>query len=63
MDKDTRKTCVTSFLSYSLWFERFIIGIHHRMGDVVYQDKAVAFEFVHKLVDGLEEDYLEGENN
>ena len=60
MAKDTRKTYVTSCPSYSLWFERFIVGMHKRMGDVVHQDKAVTLEVIHKLVEGLEEDYLEG---
>ena len=33
MAKDTRKIYVTSCPSYSLWFERFIVGMHKRMGD------------------------------
>ena len=48
MAKDTRKTYVTSCPSYSLWFERFIVGMHKRMGDVVHQDKAVTLEVLHK---------------
>ena len=57
MARDVRKTYVTSCPSYSLWFERFIVGMHKRMGDEVHQDKAVTLEVVHKLIDGLEVEY------
>ena len=57
MARDVRKTYVTSCPSYSLWFERFIVGMHKRMGDEVHQDKAVTLEVVHKLIEGLEVEY------
>ena len=63
MARDTRKTYVTSCPSYSLWFERFIFGMHKRMGDVVHQDKAVTLDVVHKVIEGLEVDYLEERND
>ena len=52
-----RKTYVTSYPSYSLLFERFIVGMHKMMGDKVHQDKAVTLEVVHKLIEGLEDEY------
>ena len=57
MARYVRKTDVTSCPSYSLWFERFIVGMHKRMGDEVDQDKAVTLEVVHKLIEGLEVEY------
>ena len=60
MAKDTRKTYVTSCLSYSLWFKYFIAGRHKRMGDVVHQDKVVTSKVLYKVVEGLKENYLEG---
>ena len=56
--RDVRKTYVTSCPAYSLWFERFMIGMHKRMGDEVRQDKAVTLAVIHKLMEGLEEEYL-----
>ena len=63
MARDTRKTYVTSCPSYSFWFERFIFGMHKRIGDVVHQDKAVTLDVVHKVIEGLEVDYLEERND
>ena len=62
MAKDIRKTYVTSCPSYLLWFERLIIGMDIRMSDMAHPDKAVTLEVLDKLVEGLEKDYLEGEN-
>ena len=56
--RDIRKTYVTSCPAYSLWFERFMMGMHKYMGDEVRQDKAVTLEVVHKTIEGLEEDFL-----
>ena len=35
MARDVRKTYITSYPAYSLWHERFILGIHKRMGNEV----------------------------
>lgn len=53
MVMDVWKTYVTSCPSYSLWFERFIVGMHKMMGNEVHQDKAVTLEVIHKLIEGL----------
>ena len=53
--RNVRKTYVTSFLAYSLWFERLMVDMHTRMGDKVHQDKAVSLEVIHKLMEGLED--------
>ena len=63
MARDVRKTYVTSCPSYSLWFERFMVGMHKRMGDEVHQDKAITLDVVHRLVEGLEQEYLNSSND
>ena len=63
MARDLRKTFVTSGPSYSLWFERFVHGMHKRMGDEVRQDQAITLEMVHRLVDNLEKDYRDSRGN
>ena len=52
--RDIRKTYVTSCPAYFLWFERFIVMIHTRMGGEVRQDKTVTLEVVHRLIEGSE---------
>jgi len=36
-----------------------MIGMHKRLRDEVRQNKVVTLEMVHKLMEGLEEEYLE----
>ena len=36
MDRDLKKTYVTSCPTYGLWFKRFVIGMHKRVGDEVH---------------------------
>ncbi len=42
MAKDTRKLAVTKCPTYGEFFERFMRGLHKRMGDIVKQDKVLA---------------------
>ena len=58
MARDLKKTYVTSCPIYGMWFLRFVIGMHKRMGDEVHQDQAVTLGVVHKLVEGLERDFI-----
>ena len=57
MARDVRKTYVTTCPTYSLWYERFMLGMHKRMGDEVRQDLAISLDVIHKMVEGLEEEY------
>ena len=57
MSRDIRKTYVTTCPTYSLWYERFMLGMHKRMGDEVWQDLAVSLDVMYKMVEGLEEKY------
>lgn len=63
MARDVRKKYITSCHFYSLWFERFMVSMHKRMGDEVHQDKAITLDVVHRLVEGLELEYLNSPNN
>ncbi len=55
--KDTTKLYVTNNPGYSLWFERFMKGMHSRMGDQTAQDTAISSQQMHKLMDRIEADY------
>ena len=59
MARDTTKLYVTNCPSYSLWFERFMSGMHSRMGDEVHQDAAITKLLMHAIMDQVENDYLE----
>jgi hypothetical protein len=43
---------------YSLWFDRFIVGCHVRMGDDTRQDRAFSIELILAIQKLLEEDLL-----
>jgi hypothetical protein len=43
---------------YSLWFDRFIVGCHVRMGDDTMQDRAFSIELILAIQKLLEEDLL-----
>jgi hypothetical protein len=43
---------------YSLWFDRFIVGCHVRMGDDTRQDRAFVIELILAIQKLLEEDLL-----
>ena len=54
MARDIKKTYATSCPTYGLWFERFMFGMHKRMGDEVHQDQAITLAVMHKFVEGLD---------
>ena len=56
--RDIRKTYVISCPTYTLWFERFMSGMHKRMGDAVKQDNAITLDAIHRLVECLEAEYI-----
>jgi len=62
MAKDIKKQYVTSCPTYGLWFERFILGVHKRMGDEVHQDQTITLAVVHKLVEDLKLDFLRSQS-
>ncbi len=58
MTKDTRKLQVTKCPTYSDFFERFIKGLHKRMGDIVRPDRAIAHAIMKELLHLVEQDWL-----
>ncbi len=59
MARDTLKTYVSSCPTFSYWFERFMKGMHSRMGDDHRPDMAVTAEVMHALMNRVNVDYIE----
>ena len=51
--KDNRKLMLTDSPTYSLWFERFVRGMHNRMGDDIRQDLEVDIKLLHHMLEKL----------
>jgi hypothetical protein len=51
------KTYQTKCPTYGYWFEKFMLGMHKRMGDIVNSDYAVSKEIVIGLLRDLEDDW------
>ena len=62
MARDTVKTFVTNCPTYSLWFERFVRGMHARMGDDRRPDTAISSKVMHALMERVEQDYQDCED-
>lgn len=54
---------MTSCPVYSLWFERFMVVMHKRVGDKVRQDKGVTLEVLYRIIEELEENFLEAKTD
>jgi hypothetical protein len=54
---ETNKLYETSCPTYGYWFERFILGCHKRMGDIVVSDYALLKDLYTELMNQLEEDW------
>ena len=59
MAKDRAKTFVTECPTYSLWFEKFIQGLHSRMGDDRRPNAAISPRLMKCLLERIDLDYLE----
>jgi hypothetical protein len=59
MAYEISKTCETHCPRYRYWFERFMLGCHKRMGDMVVSDYAISVEIFQEMLAGLEEDFQE----
>ena len=62
MAQDSRKTMVTDSPTYGIWFQRFMLGCHKRMGEKLKQDMSVLIEVMLALMNMLETDYLSAED-
>ncbi len=49
------KTWITNSPTYSLWFTRFMEGVHRRVGEIVKQDEPISIEVVHAVDKILEQ--------
>jgi hypothetical protein len=54
MAQGTSKTYVTNCQSYGYWFERFMRGVHKRMGEEVRSDYALSVKVLHKILGNLD---------
>jgi len=57
MAKDTRKLTVTKCPTYGEFFERFMRGMHKRMGEIVKPDRAVSLATLIEIQSNLERDW------
>lgn len=53
MAKDSRTLRVTQCATHHDWFERFVRGVHKRMGDLVKPDQALSLDVMHKIMQEL----------
>ena len=61
MARDTIKTYVTECPTHSFWFERFMKGVHSRMGDDHRPDAAISVNVMHALMNKVDLDFLESQ--
>jgi hypothetical protein len=57
MAQNTTKIWVTDCPSYSYWFERFMRGVHKRMGEEVPSDFALSIRVLHKILGHLNNEW------
>ena len=57
--KDTTKIFVTKCPGYCLWFERFVRGMHSRMGDIRKPDAAISSLVMHAVMDRVDSDFVD----
>ena len=46
---DASKLYATKFPTFDYWFERFMLGLHKRMGDKVVSDAAISTKLMMEL--------------
>jgi hypothetical protein len=59
MAQSKNKVWVTNCPSYSYWFERFMRGVHKRMGEEVRSDYALSIQVLHKMMWHLDREWEE----
>jgi hypothetical protein len=57
MAYETQKMFMTPCPTYGYWYQRFNLGLHKRMGDVVRSDFAITSDIVRALLDVLNEEW------
>jgi len=61
--KDVRKMTVTKCPTYGEFFERFMRGMHKRMGEITRPDRAISFDIMLELQRMLEMEWLNHDND
>jgi hypothetical protein len=54
MSKETKKLIATNCKVYGDWYERFMMGVHSRMGDQNEPDTAISIDVLHEMLKRLE---------
>jgi hypothetical protein len=62
MAYETQKMFTTPCPTYGYWYQRFNLGLHKRMGDVVRSDFAVTAGIINALLNGLDEEWNDAPN-
>ena len=57
MSNGQKKMIVTSCETSGVWFEKFALGCHKRMGDVVKPDQALSMDELHLLIAFFEKEF------
>lgn len=61
MAKDTMKLMVTTCPTYGDYFERFMRGMHKRMGDIVRPDRALSIPIMLELIQLVDSDWTKAQ--
>jgi hypothetical protein len=59
MAQNTTRIWVTTCPSYGYWFERFMKGVHKRMGEEVRSDFALSIQVLHRILGHLDKEWTE----
>jgi hypothetical protein len=59
MAQNTTRIWVTTCPSYGYWFERFMRGVHKRMGEEVRPDFALSVSVLRRMLGGLDKQWVE----
>ena len=62
MARDSKKLTASNCPTYTIWYERFMKGLHSRMGDDVRPDLAISVELLLEMLMLLKVKYLESDN-
>ena len=54
LSKEEKKLTLIDSPTYSICFERFIRGLHNRMGDDIRPDETVNIKLLHHILDRLQ---------
>ena len=58
MSKETKKLMATTTPVYGVWYKRFMLGMHERMGDDYRPDLAMSIQLLHAVLTYCNTTYL-----